>query len=246
MEKNKYGYTVEIVENNANDVARKAEIYLYGAIGDDWLGDGAVGAKDFVDTLKSLGELDLIELHVNSPGGYVTDGVAIYNALLRHSATINVYIDGLAASIASVIAMAGDTITIADTAQMMIHDPATCLCGTAADFRGAASMLDKGKISIMAAYRRHTNLDDNEISELMSAESWFTAAEAVEKGFATHINVPAKAVAMADVSAFNYKHAPRILKVKDNVEDVNAGEQKGSSVGFLSKRLDLATSADKL
>ncbi|MCK5219101.1 Clp protease ClpP, partial [bacterium] len=120
---------------------KKVEILIYDQIGEDWFGDG-VQAKKFAEELRDLGDIETIELRINSPGGSVWDGNAIYNTLRGHKATVNVTIDGLAASIASVIAMSGDTITMPENALMMIHNPATIAFGEAEEMRKAANMLD--------------------------------------------------------------------------------------------------------
>ena len=103
---------------------KKAEIALYGTIGETFFDDG-ITAKRFIEELNELKDVDSIDLRINSMGGDVFEGVTIYNRLKEYKATINVYVDGLAASIASVIAMAGDTVTMGEGSFMMVHSPMT-------------------------------------------------------------------------------------------------------------------------
>jgi len=173
-----------------------AEIFIYEQIGADFFGDG-VAAKPFVSDLNKL-NVKTIDLYINSPGGNVFDGNSIYNALRRHPSKIDVYIDGVAASIASVIAMAGDRIIMPENTLMMIHDPSAGVWGTAADMQKMIEALDRIKIGSVAAYKTHVPMEEKAISDLMAAETWMTAAEAVEKGFATEMIEPVKMAANFD------------------------------------------------
>ena len=118
--------------------AKGAEIVIY-----DEIGAFGIPARAFLDELKALGPVGELTVRINSPGGSVFDGVAIYNALKRHDATITIWIDGIAASIASMIAMAGDGVVMPENAMLMLHDPSALVIGTAADMRGMAEALDK-------------------------------------------------------------------------------------------------------
>lgn len=159
-----------------------AQLYLYGFIGNSvW---DEINPKALIDELAELGNLDVIEVHINSGGGSVYGGNAIYNALKMNSAKIEVFIEGLAASMASVIAMAGDVVNMADNSLMMIHDPWTWTEGNAEELRKAADQLDKAKHSLISCYSKKTGLDDEKIANMMSEETWFTASEAIELGFA--------------------------------------------------------------
>lgn len=188
-----------------------AEIAIY-----DEIGAFGITAKTFMDDLKGLGEVKAITLRLNSPGGAVFDGVAIHNALQRHPATVTAHVDGIAASIASVIAMGADRVVMAENAMMMIHDPAGLVWGTAADMRQMADALDKVKASIITAYAAKTKLPDDELDAIMSAESWFTAAEAVAKGFADEVAQPVKMAASFDLT--RYRNAPTALKNSAEIE----------------------------
>lgn len=188
------------IEAKANGTA---EIAIY-----DEIGMFGISAKQFNEQLKALGDVQKINLRINSPGGDVFDGVAIFNMLKRHKATVHVTVDGLAASIASVIAMAGDHIVMPDNAMMMIHNPWGGAIGEADDMRDMAEALDKIKVSILSAYRR-TGKTDDEISAMMDGETWLTAAEAVASGFADEVIETVQIAALFDLSRF--QNAPAAL-----------------------------------
>jgi ATP-dependent Clp protease protease subunit len=177
--------------------AHSAEILIY-----DEIGGFGIPAKDFLDELKALGSVPEITLRINSPGGSVFDGVAIYNALKRHDAAITVWIDGIAASIASVIAMAGDEVVMPENAMLMLHDPSALVLGTATDMRGMAEALDKMKAGMVAAYRDKSGRDDAEIEALMRDETWLSAEEAVDLGLADRVEQPVRMAAHFDLSRF--------------------------------------------
>lgn len=123
-------------------------------------------------------------VRINSPGGDVFDGFAIYNLLKQHPARIKVKVDGLAASAASVVAMAGDEIEIADNALMMIHNPWTMAVGDAETMIETAALLEKVKGSIVTTYKARAKLSEDEIVALMNSETWFDAGGAIEAGLA--------------------------------------------------------------
>jgi ATP-dependent Clp protease protease subunit len=177
--------------------ARGAEIVIY-----DEIGAFGIPAKVFLDELKALGPVAELTVRINSPGGFVFDGVAIYNVLKRHDAAVTVWIDGIAASIASVIAMAGDEVVMPENAMLMLHDPSALVIGTAADMRGMAEALDKMKAGMVAAYRDKSGRDDAEIEALMAAETWLSAEEALGLGLADRIEQPVRMAAHFDLSRF--------------------------------------------
>lgn len=188
--------------------ADRAEIYIYDTIGDSW--EGTTG-KQFASDLKDIGNVSLLDIYINSPGGSVFDGISIYNVLVRHKARKTVCIDGLAASIASVIAMAGDEITIAENGMMMIHDPWGIAAGGPGDFRRMADMLDKVKDTILDTYVRRTGGEREEIERMMSAETWMTADEACEMGFCDGKTGAVEMAAMAKHDLSGFKHVPEPL-----------------------------------
>lgn len=188
--------------------SKSAEIYLYDEIGIGYYGNG-ITAKQFADDLKSLGKIDTLNLRVNSPGGDVFDGVAIFNVLKRHPAEVIVDIDGMALSIASVIVMAGDRINIAKNAMLMIHDPWAIAGGTAEDLRAKADLMDQVKENLVTTYADRTRMDAGRIVKLMSAETWMKSQEAVANGFVDNVTEDLALAARFDLSRF--RNAPKDL-----------------------------------
>jgi ATP-dependent protease ClpP protease subunit len=161
----------------------RAEILIYDPIGQDWYGNG-VTAKKFRDDLSAVGDVQDIVVRINSPGGEVFDGFAIYNALKQHPAKVVVHVDGLAASIASVIAMAGDEVVMGEGAMFMIHSPWTLAMGNADQLRDMADTLDKVEVGLVDAYVAKTGKSREDVEEWMNGETWFTRDEAIEAGLA--------------------------------------------------------------
>lgn len=184
-----------------NRGAKRGEIWLYDQIGEGWF--GGMSAKAFAEALNGLGRVDQLDLHINSEGGDVFDGLAIYNTLKRHPARVVVDIDGLAASIASVIAMAGDEIRIAENAMVMIHNPIGGVFGGSGDMRKMADTLDQVKGNLVATYERRTKQSADDIGMWMDNETWLTAADAVQRGFADAVTDPLRVAACYNLSRFN-------------------------------------------
>ena len=171
------------------------EISIY-----DEIGYWGITAKSFSKDLKALGNnLKQINLHIHSPGGDVFDGIAIYNLLKNHPANVTVYIDGLAASMASVIAMAGNEVIMPENAMMMIHKPWGIQGGDAEDMRKYADLLDKVENTLIPAYANKTGKTPEELAEMLSAETWLNGKECVEQGFADKLAEPL--VAMASIKS---------------------------------------------
>lgn len=186
--------------------ARSAEIYIYGNIGDRWDENGVIAA-DLVRELAAL-DSDTITLRINSYGGSVPDGLAIYNALKRHPAAIDVQVDGVAISCAGYIAMAGDTLTMAENAMLMIHAPWGIAIGNAVELRDQADMLDKYAAAMATSYASKSGKSREECMALLSdgKDHWFTADEASAEGFCDSvgpaINVAASIARSYDLSRF--------------------------------------------
>lgn len=178
---NKAGQPLKI----SNKSATKAEIVLYAGIGQDFWGDGSmISAKQFSDELKKIdSSVNEIVVRINSPGGDVFDGIAIYNRLKQHKAKIIVHVDGLAASIASIIALAGDEIYIGEGALFMIHLPWTMAYGNRMDLDNTVSRLMDVEEQMLGIYSKKTGLDRAEIKAMLEAETWMDSDEAIEKGF---------------------------------------------------------------
>ena len=192
-----------------------AEVAIY-----DEIGAYGVSAKGFLAELGALPEGTPVDLRLNSPGGSVFDAVAIYNALKRHAGTVTVWIDGIAASAASYVAMAGDEIVMPENAFLMIHDPSGLAMGTAGDMRAMAEALDKIAGSLVRGYAAKSGKPDDEIAALMAAETWFDAGDAVAAGFADRLAEPVRMAARFDIGRF--RNAP-----PDLVEAVDATGAEG-------------------
>jgi len=167
--------------------ANSADIYIYGDIYDSWWDDESNSAISLKDKLLELGDISEINLHINSLGGDVFEGLAMFNLLKQHKATVKVYVDGVAASIASVIAMAGDTIYMPKNSMMMIHNCWSYACGNSKEFRKLADDLDKIMEASIESYMAKINITKEELKELLDNESWLTAQECFDMGFADEL-----------------------------------------------------------
>lgn len=193
---------------------KQAQIDIDGEITSSEWKDSDTSAAGFRDDLKALGDIDVINLHINSPGGEVFEGISIYNMLKQHKAYINVYVDGLAASIASVIAMAGDTVYMPGNSMLMLHNPSTIVFGNADDLRKEADDLDKMTRSVLTSYldKAGDKLNKEQLSEILDNETWLSASEALDLGLADEILQSNKAAAClsAKFKQF-YNHIPTQL-----------------------------------
>ncbi|ATQ56683.1 MULTISPECIES: head maturation protease, ClpP-related [Paracoccaceae] len=203
-----------------------AEVAIY-----DEIGAYGVSAKGFLAELGALPEGTPVDLRLNSPGGSVFDAVAIHNALKRHEGTVTVWIDGIAASAASYVAMAGDEIVMPENAFLMIHDPAGLVMGTAEDMRAMAEALDKVKGSLVSGYAAKSGRTPEEVSALMAAETWFDASDAVAQGFADRLIEPVRIAANFDIGRF--RNAPPVL-----VEQVEADQDSDDAADCVEIEAD--------
>lgn len=177
------------------------ELWIYDFI-DSWGGDWGVSARDVVEALTAVGNVPSLTVRLNSPGGDYFEGVAIHGALSRHVANVTVHVDALAASAASVIAMAGDRVVMGQGAQMMIHEARTAMWGgTADDFRRTATMLDQTNDDIASFYATRSGGDSEQWRQAVAEETWYTATQAVEAGLADEVAAPARAGAPGAVAA---------------------------------------------
>lgn len=186
--------------------ADKGEILIYDVIGDVY-GYG-ITAKQVKAAIDEIGAKDLT-LRINSPGGSVSEASAMYNLLKEHPKNVAVVIDGAAFSSASFLAQVGHTRTMAANAMMMIHDPWTIALGDAAEMRKTADILDKFKETITGVYVDRSGLDKDEVAMLMTAETWFNADEAKEKGLVDTVSENRKVDNSFDLSRLGFKNAPR-------------------------------------
>ncbi|KQC86207.1 Clp protease ClpP [Clostridium sp. AF34-13] len=170
---------------NEGELEATRTLFLNGEISDEtWYGD-EVTPQLFKDELNA--DSGDITVWINSPGGDVFAAAQIYNMLRDYKGHVTVKIDGLAASAASVIAVAGDTVLVSPVAMMMIHNPATLAMGNTKDMEAAIAMLNEVKESILNAYVDKTGLSRNKLSKMMDDETWFNAKKAVELGFADKV-----------------------------------------------------------
>ena len=184
--------------------ASGAEVLIY-----DEIGAYGVTAKGFLAELGALPDGVPIDLRLNSPGGSVFDAVAIYNALQRHDGEITVWVDGIAASAASYVAMAGDEIVMPENAFLMIHNPSGLVMGTSAEMREMAATMDKIAGSMIRGYAARSGRSEEEIAALMAAETWFDAEAAITAGLATRMVEPVRIAASFDIASF--RNAPPVL-----------------------------------
>ena len=189
---------------------KAAEIQIYEDVGAGWY--GGVTAADIKADLKAVGEVDVIDARIASYGGDVNEGLAIYRMLAEHKARVVVHIDGVAASIASVIAMAGDEIIIAEAGSVMIHEGWTIAAGHADDFDKMADHLRRSSAQMADLYAARTKQPQQKIKDWMKATTWFYGQEAVDNGFATSVAENVKAVASASMwhSAMQSRIATRM------------------------------------
>jgi ATP-dependent protease ClpP protease subunit len=205
-----------------NATTQSADIYIYEQIGEDWWTGAGVTAKAFVKDLKALGNAD-INLHINSAGGSVFEASAIYTALKTHAGKVTAYIDGLAASAASFVALAADTVVMADNALFMIHNPWGGAQGNAKDLRDMADLLDKVRDTMMGIYMSKTSLTEAELLAALDAETWYSASEAMAAGFCDCVGEPALAAASFDrepLRAFGYRNIPAQLTPTDTEQEM--------------------------
>ena len=210
------------------------EVLIY-----DEIGAYGVTAKGFLAELGALPDDAAIDLRLNSPGGSVFDAVAIYNAIKRHVGEITVWIDGIAASAASYIAMAGDTIVMPENAFLMIHDPSGLVMGTAEDMRSTAEALDKVKGSLIQGYASKSGKPDDEIAALMAAETWLDAKDALDFGFIDRIAEPVKLAASFDVARFR-NAPPEVVDAASEPDEPAIPEPQAERVADANTQPDLA------
>ena len=194
------------IEAKGKGSDKSADIYLF-----DYIGSWEISARRFIEQLKEL-DVGQINLHINSPGGEVFDGIAIQNSLKHHKATITVFIDGLAASIASIIALAGDEVHIADNAYVMIHNPTAIIYGEAEDMLKEAELLIKISNGLAGDYARKMGITVEAARSLMDDETWYLGQEAVDAGFADVVFEGTRAAAAFDVKRVATKAPKEVLQ----------------------------------
>jgi ATP-dependent protease ClpP protease subunit len=203
---------------NAASEGKCLTMEIYDVIGADFFGDG-ITASAVSEALAQAGDHDSINLRINSPGGDAFEGVAIYNVLKNNGKPVTVDVDGLAASAASIVAMAGDKIRMGTGSMMMIHPAQGMAMGDAKAVRDFADTLDQVSASIADIYVERTKNSKKSVTEMMNAETWMSAKEAVKNGFATEVADGKKVSNVFDLSQF--KNVPAELKNEAKTKEVD-------------------------
>lgn len=213
------------VETRAVEGGTAVDIYILDQIVPTWVArymTDMTGSGQIVEALAAVPDATTINVYINSPGGDVFEATAIYNTLKQHPAPVNVYIQGLAASAASYIAMAGDNITMGEGTFMMIHNAWTVAAGNAQDMRNQALFLDKIDGEIAGIYARRTGMEMKQVQKLMRDETWMTAEEAVNLRFADKASsVVESALTEADGQRcrdLGYRNIPKTLGGRGPIE----------------------------
>ncbi|WP_320164324.1 head maturation protease, ClpP-related [uncultured Trichococcus sp.] len=244
MNENKY---FNMIKNSSTN----AEIFIYGDIySETYRGESDTSAISFKKELDALGDVKQIDLHINSGGGDVFESYAIYNMLNRHKATIDVYIDGLAASGASVIAMAGKTIHMPENSYLMIHNAWTVASGDYRDLQKSAKVIESITDNLRTAYMtRKLTITESKVKEMMNDETWIAAKQAISFGFADNLLKPSSAAASIDTSILNqYRNVPGTLKQTASAQGSRTkpaapGQKKGNSTKNVRKFMDTLANA---
>jgi len=208
----------------------ESTLYIYDEI--SWWG---INAEDFVKALNEI-KSSTIHIRLNSPGGDVFDGTSIVNAIRQHKSKVVAHVDGLAASMASVIAISADEVVMSENAFLMIHDPWSMVAGNAAELRKYADLLDKVGDNIAKTYMDKSGKDREEVLALMAAETWFTAEEALEAGLIDRIDKDENEKAKASFDLSIFANVPDALKESKALPTAKAAEKALRDVGFSHKQ----------
>ncbi len=212
-----------------------ADLYIYGDITSYEWDESDVSAFGFKQDLDNLGDVSEINVHINSLGGSTFQGLAIYNLLKQHKATINTYIDGIAASSASIIAMAGDRIYIPKTSLIMIHNCWTYAIGNAKELRKTAEDMDKIAEAYKAAYLSKIKITEEELNKLLDEETYLTADECIEKGFADEI------IEQKENAGVNQYASMSILKLVNKVKQLQEPKQSELDIEKIEQIVERVT-----
>lgn len=212
----------------SNDVH---ELEIYDAIDSYW----GVSALDLVNQLKGVKAKQIV-VRLNSPGGSVFDGMAIYNALRRHEASIKTVVDGLAASIASIIMLAGDEIEIGTGGMVMIHNAWGVSLGNASEMRKTADTLDKIDNQLVAMYSARMGVPEDQVRDMLAAETWFTADEAVAAKLVDRKAEDSAPKAYAHFDLSGFRNAPK-PSAEDQDKTENPAEPEDVSLPAEDERV---------
>lgn len=208
MPKRKW-YEVKALAEGALQVSIHDEIGLWG-----------VNAADFIAEINSHTNIAEIEVGIHSPGGSLFDGVAMFNALKNHSAKVVTRVDGIAASAASVVFLAGDERVMPEDTFLMIHNPWSGVMGDSTEMRKAADTLDQFQQMLVELYARETGIDEDAVAEMMKAETWLDASSAMDLDFATHLVQSMKVAALSKDFAKHFSEPPKALVDPISKDDI--------------------------
>ena len=216
---------------------KTAEIIIYGVIGGGYFEDG-ISDTTFQKELKALGDVKEITVRINSVGGNVFEGWTIYNLLKQHPAKITVHVDGIAASIASIIMLAGDKIIMGEGAQVMVHKAWVFASGNSNDLESMIDRLLAIDEQLIKTYAAKTKKDREYIRSLVVAETWFNAEEAVEIGLADEVAGETLAIAachLGKFAAMGIRKVPKNIKTENEVAKESINNLKNKIEGFLAR-----------
>jgi ATP-dependent Clp protease protease subunit len=204
---------------------KKGELYLYHEIGEaSWFNE-TTSAAEFQKDLAALGDIDVLDVYINSPGGDVFAGLAIYHMIKRQNATVNVHVDGIAASAASIVAMAGDKIIMPKAATMMIHNAGSYVYGNKAKHRALADELERIDGQLADIYAARTKKEKTDIAAWMDNERWMSGDEALADGFADEVEDNKQIAACADAEKYfaRYQYPPKLRAEPEKPETAGKG-----------------------
>ena len=218
MKKRSVNPWLTVVQNQSAE--DPVEMLIYGQIGKDYYGEDGLAAKDFDAALKAIPQDKKILIRINSPGGNVWDGLAIYNMIRGSKDRVTCQVDGIAASISSIIALGGSRLQMPKSAMMMMHNPSAYAYGDADDLRQQAEKLDRHKDVLAGIYAEHCDMSAEEISDAMDKETWLTGAECLDKGMCDEVTEDEPVFNNFDLSC--YRHVPAAV-VNKKTAPSNAG-----------------------
>nr|BAR36747.1 Clp-like protease [uncultured Mediterranean phage uvMED] len=201
--------------------SNSTEVMIY-----DEIGNYGVDAKSFINEVKAIPTDKSVLLRINSPGGSVVDGLAIYDAIARMPQKVTTRIEGIAASMASVIALAGDEVTMSENSLYMIHNVWGGEVGGSTDLRKAADLMDKMGDRLVSIYMSKTGESEEQIRAWMDEETWFDSSEAVKAGFVDKIEEPIKMAARFDINKYDYKNKALVNNLFNNIKKESKMEKE--------------------
>jgi len=225
-----------VAESNITEVMIYDEIGMYG-----------VDAKSFIDDVKNLPNDTSVLLRINSPGGSVIDGLAIYDAVSRLPQKVTSRIEGIAASMASVIALAADEVIMSENSLYMIHNVWGGEVGDSDDLRKAADLMDKMGERLVNIYVSKSGQTEEQIRSWMDEETWFNSSEAVEAGFVNLVEEPIKMAAKFDINKYDYKNKSIVENLFNNNKKENQMEKEFENLkSFISEMFNKTTEAKEV